>query len=214
MDRDLHNNIPLILEQTTQCTTSQANRRKGRKRQKENYNEKFLIKRVKTRCLKIYLRLILDCINASLEKSKLKVNEKRNVFKLFKSDVCKSRNRAILYQSMKHLLRLFSNIVVDGIPVKRDRLCTFNYLMNLKWEEFILHVKHKANELFEAEASDPVVLLGEIAEFFSYIKNETKYKPRSIDVNYATLYDLLEDGKKDSNTDGEIMLYIENFKEI
>jgi hypothetical protein len=210
MDRDLHNNIPPISDLGTHSTSCQVNQKKGRKKQKENYNEKFLIKRVKTRCLKIYFRLILECIGSQVAK----VNEKRNIFKLFKSDVCKSRNRAILYQSMRHLVDLFSNFKLEGVDVKKDRLTTFNYLMGLNWEDFILHVKHKGIEFFSLENSDPVVLLSEISEFFAYIKSETKYKPRSIDVNYATLYELLEDGRKGGNYDNDCVQYIQNFKDL
>ena len=61
--------------------------KKGRKKLKEAYNEKFLVKKVKTRCFKIFFKLLSKCIDLNVSKSEWKVDEKKEIFKLFKSDV-------------------------------------------------------------------------------------------------------------------------------
>jgi hypothetical protein len=215
MERDLNKNIPPISEKQTQSSTSLPNGKKGRRRLKESYNEKFLIKKVKTRCFKIYFRLLFKCTSSTLDKSKLKIQKKKEIFKLFKSDVCKSRNRAILYTPMRVLLSLFSNICVEGLPIKKEKNNSHEYLMNLTWEEFLYHVKRKNCELFckEEEFVDPVVTSAEIAEFFSYINSMTKYKPRNIDMSYSNLYNLVRNDKS-VFIDDEINLFIQNYKNL
>jgi hypothetical protein len=210
MERDSQNQIPPISDHTTHCATLQSTQKKGRKRQKENYNEKFLIKKVKTRCLKVFMRLVLQC---GTKGEKLKLQGDRNMFKLFKSDVCKSRNRAVLSQSIRYLLNLFSNICVEGVSVRRDTALTFAYLMNLSWEDFLLHMKHRSPEFFKSdvELTDPIVEVREISEFFNYIKSETKYKARQIDLNYSNLYTKLNEsyGVKSAD-DMDLQIYIKN----
>jgi hypothetical protein len=218
MERDLHKNIPATSEMPTQSTISQNQRKKGRKKLKETYNEKFLIKKVKTRCLKIYFRLLLNCVS-NLDKSKWKVNAKKEIFKLFKSDVCKSRNRDILGTSMKEILNLFSNISTAEISKSiNHKVYTYQYLMNIEWEEFLLHVKRKNSEFFDLKSAntDPVVMITEITEFFNYIKSLTKYKARNIDINYASLYNELKNSRSNySNVSNRDMsMFIDAYKEL
>jgi hypothetical protein len=202
------------LQHNTEPTETQIKRKQGRKRQKEHYNEKFLIKKVKTRCFKIYLHLLLNCVAfINKEKLNLKKKDKREIFKIFKSDVCKSRNRDILGTPMRHLLNLFSNINPAPIELNAERIHTFEYLMNLSWEDFLIHVKRRTSEFFKEEI-DPMVLLTEITEYLKYIKHDTKYKARTIDVNYLNLYKLLIKENKSIISEDEVTCFITNFNEL
>jgi hypothetical protein len=173
--------------QITETQNSMKIKRKGRKRMKESYNEKFMVKKVKTRCFKIFFKLLNKCIHLNVTRSKWKINEKKEVFKLFKSDVCKSRNREILKVSMKKLITVFSNVNMKEITIREDKINKFKYLMNIKWEEFLHYIKRRGNE-FREDVWNDEVKSSEINEYFKYINSMTKYKERKIDPCYSNLY--------------------------
>ena len=179
--------------QITETQNSVKNKRKGRKRMKESYNEKFLVKKVKTRCFKIFFKLLNNCIHLNVTRSKWKINEKKEVFKLFKSDVCKSRNREILKVSMRNLITIFSNVNMNEITIREDKKNKFKYLMNINWEDFLNYIKRGGNE-FREDVWQDEVSSSEISEYFKYINSLTKYKERKIDKTYSTLYKQLVKG--------------------
>ncbi len=170
-------------------------KRKGRKKMKESYNEKFLVKKVKTRCFKIFFKLLNKCINLNVTRSEWKINDKKNIFKLFKSDVCKARNRDILKASMRNLINIFSNVDMNQITIKDDKKSKFNYMMNINWEEFLNYIK-KGNREFREDVWQNEVNSSEIEEYFKYINSITKYKNRYIDETYSNLYSHIENKKE------------------
>jgi hypothetical protein len=184
----------------TEIQNSVKNKRKGRKRLKESYKEKFLVKKVKTRCFKIFFKLLNTCIHLNVTRSKWKINEKKEVFKLFKNDVCKSRNRLILKVSMKNLITIFSNINMNEITIREDKKNKFKYLMNIHWEDFLNHINRGGKE-FREDVWQDEVSSSEIIEYFKYINSVTKYKERKIDQTYSNLYRQLVIKSKDEIDD-------------
>jgi hypothetical protein len=182
--------------QVTETQNSVKNKRKGREKIKQSYNEKFLVKKVKTRCFKIFFKLLNKGIQFNVTRSKWKINDKKEVFKLFKSDVCKARNRDILRVPMKNLISVFSNVNMDQITINGDKKNKFQYLMNINWEEFLNFIKRGGCEFREDVWKDEVSS-AEIDEYLKYIKSVTKYKERKIDQVYSNLYKCLV--KKDDN---------------
>jgi hypothetical protein len=171
----------------TETQNSIKKKRKGRKKMKESYNEKFLVKKVKTRCFKIFFKLLNKCIQLNVTRSEWKIDEKKNIFKLFKSDVCKARNREILKVSMRNLISVFSNVNMNEITIREDKKNKFNYMMNIHWEEFLKYIKRDCYE-FKEDVWQNEVSGNEIDEYFKYINSLTKYKERYIDQTYSNLY--------------------------
>lgn len=174
----------------TETQNSIKNKRKGRKKMKDSYNEKFLVKKVKTRCFKIFFKLLNKCIHLKVTRSEWKINDKKNIFKMFKSDVCKARNRDILKVSMRNLITIFSNVDMNEVTIKEDKKNKFNFMMNINWEEFLNYIKRGDRE-FREDVWQNEVSSSEIEEYFKYIKSVTKYKKRYIDETYSNLYKYL-----------------------
>jgi hypothetical protein len=199
--------------QITETQNSFKNKRKGRKKMKQTYNEKFLVKKVKTRCFKIFFKLLNNCIHLNVTRSKWKINDKKEIFKLFKSDVCKARNRNILRVSMQNLISVFSNVNMNEITVKQDKKNKFKYLMNINWEDFLLYIKRGTYE-FREDVWQNEVNTSEIDEYFKYIKSLTKYKERRIDQTYSNLYSCLVESNNQINEKIIVESYFLNFKDF
>ena len=160
-----------------------------------------VIKKVKTFCLKVAAKIIKDC-NDSKEKVdnplKRKLNQKRNIYKILKSDISKFRNKALLSVPIGTIMRVFSNVSTDeAFILKEDKKFTFNYYMNSNYQDLLIYIKRRDTELskiFEDKnnkISD--VTMNEVNDYLDYIKQgQTNYKDRvNLDKHYIKIYENL-----------------------
>jgi hypothetical protein len=167
------------------------------KKKNRNYFEgRNVIKKVKIHCLKVFYGLIKDCIDIKaygLGEFKLKLVDMNMVYQTFKYDISKYRNKVLLDLRMKDIMLTFSNVNIteDSTKIKEDKQMFFNFLMNCTWLDFLLFVKHGCNELFVAD--DPLREISEenIRDYINYVqKSSNRYKDRAnLDDGYLRLYD-------------------------
>jgi hypothetical protein len=171
---------------------SQINQMRKTKVKKYFFDMRNVIKKVKTHGLKIFTRCLLACTSL---KGIAKRGPKR-VYKLFKSDICKSRNRFILDCSMRQILSTFSSIDIEVIDssVRPEKRLSFNFLMNLTWNEYLSLLRHESREIIELIHSYASTKLTprDVVKYYEYIYHGIDYKKRiSTDSCYLELYVLI-----------------------
>ena len=139
-----------------------------------------LIKKIKTRCIKHYEKSISKCIINPQKFSFYNLEElnARTIFRFFKSDISKHKNRILLNTSMKTFLRKFigkSNLI--NLNIKETHKHTFNMLNNITWKEFMCCLKYNIKTIiFLPLDKDNIVINKENFNiFFDYI-DPTKEK--------------------------------------
>jgi hypothetical protein len=201
-------------------TKQKRSRGKGRNK-KKFFAMRNIIKKVKTHGLKCFTRCLISCINslkAENLKNSLKIKTKKKIYKLFKSDICKSRNRSILDIKMQDLLAIFSNLNVDLLTqaVREDMRSVFNFVLNLTWDEFLNFLKNENRDIVHLLGNiDNTVKVtsSDVRKYYEYIYQGVDYKKRcNIDDDYVGLYMHVE-GRAPSKMEDKINFidYISNF---
>jgi hypothetical protein len=186
-----------------------------------------IIKKVKTHCLKFFYKSIKECADLKEKVSnnfRLKIHEKKNIYKIFKSDISKYRNKLLLKIPMRRIMKTFSNInISDNTFIKEDKKVIFDLLMNSQWSDILIYVKRRSKELTKflkaknIKASD--ITPKEVNEYLEYIKNGTNnYKDRiNLDKSYLKLYeDIIDEHndlkiKEENSMEKDIQHFLLNF---
>lgn len=175
---------------------------KIRSRNSKLFEGRNIIKKVKTHCLKQFYKAVKDCADLKEKIStnfRLKIHEKKNVYKIFKSDISKFRNKVLLNHKMRVIMKNFSNINInEKTQIKEGKKELYNYLMGCTWIDILNHVKHRTHELLPQNQKNPdstrkiiEVFPKEVNEYLDYIKNgSANYKERvNLDKNYLKIFD-------------------------
>jgi hypothetical protein len=158
-----------------------------------------VIKKVKTHCLKIFYNILKECAELKEKVStnfRLKIHEKKNIYKIFKSDISKYRNKLLLNLPMRKIVKTFSNINInDSTKVKEGKHSLFNFLMNSRWIDLLYFVKRHNKDLMRAYPGNiskfSEITPKDVNEYLEYIKNgSNNYKDRiNLDRNYLKLFE-------------------------
>ena len=158
-----------------------------------------VIKKVKTHCLKAFYKAIKNCTDLKetlVSTYRLKIYEKRHIYKTFKSDISKFRNKVLLNLKMRKIMKIFSNINIhDNSKIKPKKMIVYNFLMNSKWFEILNYVKRGSREMPKPDRSNQEkatdLTFSEVNEYLEYIRTgSSSYKERiNLDKNYLLLFD-------------------------
>jgi hypothetical protein len=196
------------------------------KQKKENNNKclklfegRNVIKKVKTHCLKVFYRAIKDCTDLRetlISTYRLKIYEKRMIYKTFKSDISKFRNKVLLNLKMRKIMGIFSNINInDNSKIKPDKILVYKFLMNSTWYEILNYVKRNNKEIIKQDILNPIsdISIAEINEYLEYIKSGSiNYKERiNLDKNYLSFFEKIIEGYQKYEYDNN---NLENEKKI
>jgi hypothetical protein len=169
------------------------------KKKNRNYFEgRNVIKKVKIHCLKVFYTLIKDCIDYKsygAGEYKLKLGEMNLIYQTFKYDISKYRNKVLLNLRMKDIMETFSNVNInEDTRIKEDKLLVFNFLMNCTWMDFLGLVKNENKELIDPEDLKDISEEN-ITDYIKYIqKSSNRYKDRAnLDDGYLRLYERIEE---------------------
>lgn len=161
-----------------------------------------LIKKIKTRCIKHYEKLICKCIINPQKLSLYNLEEQnaRTFFRFFKSDISKHKNRILLNTSMKTFLSKFlGDLNTINLDIKENQQHTFNILINIKWKEFICFLKYDIENInFLTLGKDNDVINRENFQiFFDYIystkDNYSYIKKKTWNKKYLYFIEKLEE---------------------
>jgi hypothetical protein len=157
-----------------------------------------IIKKVKTHGLKLFNRILKQIANLKEKipaKFRLKLQEKKYIYKIFKSDISKFRNKILLNHKMKTIMKNFSNLNLhEGTKIKDDKKEYYDFLMNSTWLEILIYFKRKSKEIILNDVKpgkNIEITSKEVNEYLDYIKNgSSNYKERvNLDKNYLKLYE-------------------------
>jgi hypothetical protein len=169
------------------------NRLRKSQQRKNFYLMRNIIKKVKTHGFKFFTRCLLALTSVRNYHRK----NSKTIYKLFKSDICKSRNRCILDFTMKQLLLTFSTVDMEYLnsSLRKDKL-TFNFLMNLTWGEFLRLIRNQNQEirgLMGERQRSIKITPSDVKKYYEYIYQGIDYKTRTTtDDSYIKLYSNLE----------------------
>ena len=160
-----------------------------------------LIKKIKTRCIKHYEKLISKCIINPQKFSFYNLEElnARNIFRFFKSDISKYKNRILLNTSMKTFLTKFigkSNL--GNLNIETTHKHAFNMLNNITWKEFMCCLKYNIKNInsLSLDKDNIVINKENFNIFFDYIDStKEKYsyiKKKTWDKTYLHFIEQLE----------------------
>jgi hypothetical protein len=196
--------------------------KKPQKNKKKFFEMRNVIKKVKTHGLKSFSKCLLSCMRSKNEiKSNWKLFNKKKTYKLFKSDICKSRNRSILYQPMREIMRVFSNIDIDlsTFHVKESMTHVYHFMLNITWDEFLHYLKtdnQEINNLVGSSDNTLKVTSSDVRRYYEYINQGVDYKKRSnIDDEYVNLYEgLNEIIKSEQDEKSQIDVFLNGFSHL
>jgi hypothetical protein len=181
-------------------------------RAKKFFPMRNIIKKVKTHGMNFFTSCLTSCMSSPDVKTSIKP-----VYKSFKSDICKSRNRYILDVSMHELMSVFSNIDMEYLKtiVDEGKRSSFNFLLNLTWDEFltcILKYNHDVYNLLR-EVDSPIKLTSnDVKKYYEYIYQGIDYKQRTkTDGEYIDLYHQL---KRVNNSNQDLNDFFQCFEEL
>lgn len=166
------------------------------------FDGRNIIKKVKTHCLKLFNVTIKKCADfkekISSTNHRLKIYEKKKIYKIFKSDISKFRNKILLNQKMSSILKRFSYIDIhDKLNIKEEKKHIYNFLMNSTWMDILLYVKRAGVEacspLFDGYHKLVDVSQKEVNEYMEYIDSASLiYTERvNLDKQYLKIYEPL-----------------------
>jgi hypothetical protein len=181
------------------------------------FEDRNLIKKVKTYCLKYYIKALTHCLLFNNKKRrKWKIAKKSKIFKMFKSDISKIRNRIVLNLPMHKIMETFSNINLksQNFQVKEEFMLTFNFLLNMKWKDLLLIIKKRNLEFlhFTTTKNNYHNQVDEINKYLSYICQGGNFKERvNIDKIYLNSYNTLTDYNKNFEQESQIHSFEKDF---
>jgi hypothetical protein len=192
---------------------------KKTKHKKKFFDMRNIIKKVKTHGMKFYTRCLTNCVDFVGD---IKKDASKTTYKLFKFDICKSRNRFILDLSMHEIVTSFSNINLAFLNshVKRGKEIIFNFLLNITWDEFLSLIKKQNRDVYGlvGEVDNTFKLTSyDIKKYYEYIYQGIDYKKRSnTDDKYIELYEELEKFKRVKNyiSDEDLLEVIMNYENL
>jgi hypothetical protein len=219
--QDIYDLIEEVVEVEPKKELKEKKKKNPKYKNSKLFEGRNIIKKVKTHCLKIFYKTIKECIEMKEKVSpnfRLKIYEKKNIYKIFKSDISKFRNKILLNIKMKKIIKVFSNINIhDNSNVKEEKRILFNFLMNCTWMDILLYVKRGNPDILAYYKNKPLknadVASKEVNEYMDYIKNGTNnYKDRiNLDRNYLDLYEnLVTEYKFSKDLQKKDILYTEH----
>jgi hypothetical protein len=191
------------MKSTSLNSLSRLRNAKPTRHKKNFFQMRNIIKKVKTHGMKFFTCCLANCADITGDYKKTS----KRVYKSFKSDICKSRNRYILDVPMYDIMSVFSNIDIEILKtmVKDIMRTSFNFLLNLSWGEFLECVRKQTKDIYELiyEIDSTIKLTpNDVKKYYDYIYQGIDYKQRSNnDDGYIELYDGLrrfhgEDGEE------------------
>jgi hypothetical protein len=196
-------------------------KKKTPKNKKKFFEMRNVIKKVKTHGLKCFSKCLLSLTKSKNEiKSKWKVAYKKQTYKLFKSDICKLRNRLILNLPMKDIMRVFSNMDIN-IPfefIREGMNHVFKFLINITWDQLLNYLKNDNSEIsILLGKSDSTLRLtkSHVRKYYEYINHGVDYKKRSkMDDDYVNLYETLKENLRFIDQKSHIDIYLNGFSQL
>ena len=133
-----------------------------------------LIKKLKTHCIKLYEKKLHSTLknphkftlyNLSSKKSRL-------LFRFFKSDISKHKNKILLETSMKVLLKNFiGDNSLNELICNSNKKHLFFQLMNMKWKYFLVFMKYNIENFTCGDIKDDFINKENLSILFDYIYN-------------------------------------------
>jgi hypothetical protein len=202
--------------------TEPKKKKATQKTKKKFFEMRNIIKKVKTHGLKCFSKCLLSCMKSKSEiKSNWKISEKKQIYKLFKSDICKSRNRAIINQPMKEIMKLFSNIKTDfpSFQIRESMALVYSFLLNMTWGDFLKYLKNEngeVNSLIGSCDNTLNITSCDVRKYYEYINQGVDYRKRSnVDDEYVNLFEnLSRDVRFADEVKSQIEKYFNNFCDL
>lgn len=180
----------------------------------QSLSERNLIKKVKTFCINTYLYLLQNCVEDPKQFSlyNMKNKNKRQIFRVFKTDISKIRNYILLEIPMKAIIDKISSIPWTKIKCKPGKQNTFDYFANLTWKDLIYFCKrHSNNEAQYLSGPEKLVkkskflkrklTFQDFNDYITYVEQaEYNYGNRvNVDKTYLKMYDTLYEIYNENN---------------
>lgn len=174
MQNDEFSTLNSSFENSKKGQKTLARRKKKRKtffKRQKVFKYRNLIKKIKTHCIKVYEKALKKCLvnPTMLSFYNIKSTKSRTLFRYFKSDISKEKNIILLQSPLKSLLTEFlGKEKLEKLNVKVHKRNLFNFLLNLRWKEFIVFIKNRNREIFndEKEVSNNYLLSRENVNIF------------------------------------------------
>ena len=171
----------------------------------KSFTYRNLLKKIKTRCIKHYEKLISKCIINPQKFSfyNLEEQDARTILRFFKSDISRPKNRILLNTSMKRFLSKFiGELKLTNLKIKATHKHTFHILNNITWKDFLCCLKYNIKNInFVSNEKDNAIINKENFDiFFDYINSiKEKYSyvtKKTWNKTYLHFIEQLEEEEK------------------
>lgn len=198
--KSAQSNSDFSIHENSKSSFSPQLKEKKRKSKKtlqsqKSFKYRNLIKKMKTHCIKVLEKLIKSCLvfPSSFSLYNLKSKSGRLLFRYFKSDISKNKNKILMNTTINFLLeRFLGSKNFAHLLIKEEMKHLYNYLINIQWRQFIFFVKYHSFDLVNPYFNETSNLLNRnnINILLNYISSEQDntifFDKRTINTEYLT----------------------------